>query len=102
MSEKPEIIVCSAIHFYIDGFPQTHRPSNVDWGLVVCGIGHHVCFEISGLINVNLKSGYCDGFLTNKNRFVGREEAFTIATAAGQIHTKHGSDGYLFSEDVFY
>lgn len=43
------------------------------------------------------------GFLTSKGRFVGRREAFDIATAANQIITKTGSTHVpeLYSEDVW-
>lgn len=41
------------------------------------------------------------GFITNNGRFVGRKEALAIATAAGQIITKHGNPDELFSEDVW-
>ena len=40
------------------------------------------------------------GFLTNKNRFVDREEGMKIAIAAGQVdETYHKRD--LFSEDLY-
>jgi hypothetical protein len=45
------------------------------------------------------------GFITNKGRFVSRDEAWIIADAANQILKKNpsngGIDGKLFSEDVW-
>jgi hypothetical protein len=40
------------------------------------------------------------GFVTNRGRFVGREEAGQIAEAAGQTTRREGLVG-LFSEDVW-
>lgn len=41
------------------------------------------------------------GFLTSTGRFVERDEALTIAAAAGQIIVKTGPADILFSEDVW-
>lgn len=41
------------------------------------------------------------GFLTNTNRFVDREEGLKIAQAAKQVLLKHGNDTDLFSEDMW-
>jgi hypothetical protein len=41
------------------------------------------------------------GFITTTGRFVGRREAFEIATRHGQIIEKHGNPELLFSEDVW-
>ena len=51
------------------------------------------------------------GFVTNRGRYVGREEGWLIAEAAGQLTTeyyerntgaaKHPSPGTLFSEDLW-
>lgn len=41
------------------------------------------------------------GFLTNKNRFVDREEAAKIALAAQQIDCLQYSKTKLYSEDLY-
>jgi hypothetical protein len=42
------------------------------------------------------------GFLTSAGRFVGREEAWRIATSAGQpLIPRAGQGGLLFSEDLW-
>lgn len=42
------------------------------------------------------------GFVTQHGRFVGREEAWRIAEAAGQIFARCGGDGeQLFSENLY-
>lgn len=41
------------------------------------------------------------GFLTSKNRFVDRNEAFKIADYRNQIVQKHGLKDELYSEDIF-
>lgn len=42
------------------------------------------------------------GFYTSAGRFVGREEAYHIAQAAGQIINPVPQKGCLFSEDLYY
>lgn len=41
------------------------------------------------------------GFLTDRGRFVDRQEALALAERAGQVREKHGPVGVLFSEDVW-
>lgn len=42
------------------------------------------------------------GFVTDRGRFVGREEALAIATAAGQIQYRCGGDDIrLYSENLW-
>jgi hypothetical protein len=76
-------------------------PYNVDKGIVFCGWRHSNCIHqkvaITGLRDS--ESGENEqGFLTNINRFVGREEAAQIAFDSGQIkqHTIT-----LYSEDLY-
>lgn len=51
----------------------------------------------------DLAHTHSQGFLTSEGRYVGRETAFQIATAAGQIIKKTGNPGdtTLYSEDVW-
>lgn len=55
-------------------------------------------------INVmhSLGLDYTDqGFITNRGRFVDRQEAARIAVAAGQGSPREGVGGNLFSEDLW-
>jgi hypothetical protein len=104
-----EYILCAAIWYkditlkkVIEGV----LPRNCDRGLVVLGYRHGQCMwtmaSLTGLRSVeNGEDGvgkYEQGFLTNKNRFVGREEAAIIAFDAKQIDTEQKR---LFSEDLY-
>jgi hypothetical protein len=45
---------------------------------------------------------YEQGFLTDKNRFVDRFEAFDIAESSDQLNDRpRGGSRYLFSEDIY-
>lgn len=93
-----EYILCSAIHFD-DGKEHIHEPSNIQTGFVVCGRRHHNCFYTASLMGEKVKQfKKVQGFLTNTNRFVNREEAGEIAFKSGQI--KEETD-CLFSEDLW-
>ena len=79
------------------------RPYNVDRGVVFSGWRHGNCIyqmvAITGLRSCPSESGpEVQGFLTNKNRFVDREEAAQIAYDAGQTETLLKR---LFSEDLY-
>lgn len=91
---KEEIILCAAI-WYKD-IPiklliiSNTLPINCDKGLVFCGHRHGQCMHtmtsVTGLRSVKTEVGnYIQGFLTNKNRFVDRQEAYSIAFKANQI-----------------
>lgn len=81
-------------------------PKNCDRGLVVLGHRHGQCMwtmgSLTGLRSVtNGEDGvgeYEQGFLTNKNRFVSREEGAIIAFDAKQIDEQKQT---LFSEDLY-
>lgn len=106
---EKEYILCAAIWYkeiplvkVINGV----LPKNCDKGLVVLGHRHGQCMwtmgSLTGLRSVtNAPDGvgeYEQGFLTNTNRFVGREEAAQIAFDSKQIkqHTIT-----LYSEDLY-
>ena len=88
INTKVEYILCAAIWFD-DGKIYPHQPRNVDQGLVLCGFTHANIFpQIGGLVSERKELGIHEkeqGFLTSKNRFVGRKEAADLAMAAGQI-----------------
>jgi hypothetical protein len=102
---KKEHILCAA-NYYDDGEKQIHGPKNIESGFVICGRRHHNCISIfakmvgfpydeNGLKLMNTEE---QGFLTNTDRFVSREEAAEIAFAAGQIKEQTTR---LFSEDLY-
>ena len=104
-----ERIYCAAI-WYKDillkkDIPQV-LPKNCDKGLVVLGHRHGQAMWtmscLTGLRSVeNADDGVGEheqGFLTNKNRFVDREEGAKIAFESGQIKEELIR---LFSEDLY-
>ena len=108
MKEK---IICSAI-WYKD-FPLIKdeelkgfcRPLNCEKGMVFCGHRHHNCMyqmiAISGKYQ-HQAGEEIQGFLTNKNRFVNRKEAFVIAEKNNQIiDIKQATSNSLYSEDLY-
>ena len=81
--------------------PRGFSPYNVDKGIVFCGWRHPSCVYQKVAITAlrDCDSGECiEGFLTNKNRFVDREEGAAIAYEANQIKTKTKT---LYSEDLY-
>lgn len=100
-----EYILCAAI-WYEDLESQRFLPVNITNGIVVCGLRHAHCidimFTVAELRTVRLSPDgvgkNTQGFLTNLNRFVTREEAAKIAFEAGQIQKEKKK---LFSEDLY-
>jgi hypothetical protein len=100
-----EYILCAANH-YDDGKEMTHGPKNIESGFVICGRRHHNCISMFAKMvgfpydeNAHaLMRTERQGFLTNTDRFVEREEAAQIAFEAGQIK-QHKI--VLFSEDLY-
>lgn len=90
-----EKIICAANH-YDDGKVRDehiHEPINITSGFVVCGRRHHNCIHSFVMIvgfpyneeALEIKRTEIQGFVTTKNRFVGRKEAYQIAFDADQI-----------------
>ena len=100
-----EYILCAANH-YDDGEKQIHGPKNIESGFVICGRRHHNCISVFAKMvgfpydenGLALRETERQGFLTNTDRFVEREEAAQIAFEAGQI-TQHKI--VLYSEDLY-
>jgi hypothetical protein len=100
-----ERILCSAVWFQdieikMDIPTESRLPVNCDRGLVVCGHRHYQCLytavAFTGLSTCEMGE-YVQGFLTNRNRFVDREEG-------GLIHRANGHStqlNNLFSEDLY-
>ena len=105
-----EKILCAAIWYkeipIKKNIEHNVRPINIAYGLVFCGLRHPQCMytmcAVTGLRSVeNAEDGVGEevqGFLTNKNRFVDREEAAKIAFDAGQINQEINR---LHSEDLY-
>lgn len=79
-------------------------PVNCDKGIVFCGFRHPHCLytmvATTGLLQ-HEAGEEIQGFLTNKNRFVDREEAYQIAIEAKQITEGKYSSKTLYSEDLY-
>ncbi len=112
--DKKEYILCSAV-WYKDLpmkkpeilEPRGFRPYNVDRGVVVSGWRHGNCIyqmvAITGLRSIPAEAGEEEqGFLTNLNRFVDRQEGYDIAELAGQLNDRpRGGSRTLYSEDLY-
>ena len=102
-------VLCAAVWFD-DGKVYDGQPVNIESGFVVPGHRH---FNVYSALLAFLKFLGRDekeiekflgiekvqGFLTSKNRFVDRKEAYKIALQAGQVEGKEREK--LFSEDLY-
>ena len=97
-----EKVICAAIWFK-DIHPRAHhRPTNTPGGVVLCGHRHpHVISQINAITGKKMAEvgKYIDGFLTDRNRFVDREEGANIFISNGG-ELKY-SKTKLFSEDLY-
>lgn len=108
-----EKIICSAIWYKElplvnndEHLLKMARPVNCEVGIVFSGHRHHNCMyqmiAITGKRSVTSEVGeYVQGFLTNKNMFVNREEGAKIALESGQIEKLNYSNNRLYSEDLY-
>lgn len=64
---------------------------------------HHDVIHEMAKLGFGPECMHVQGFVTDTGRFVGRNEAMEIATAAGQIIRRTGGEGSkrLFSEDLW-
>lgn len=100
-----EKIICSAI-WYKELPTPIFGPVNVDKGIVFCGHRHPHCIHqmvaMTGKRSTFSEVGeIIQGFLTNANRFVDREEAAKIAIESGQVENLTYSKYKLYSEDLY-
>lgn len=103
-----EFILCAAI-LYDDGKEHPHQPKNIESGIVICGRRHHNCYatlsSLLGNIDGKLLVGReGQGFVTSRDRYVDRFEAFKIAKLNNQIYHHCFDDdeeGILTSEDLY-
>ena len=107
IDNKQEYILCAAIYIK-DGVEYNFQPTNIRTGIVFCGWRHPGIIQQCNMANLPWKEwGYIQGFITSKNRFVDREEAFIIACKANQIRDSskfkmmEKVKQILFSEDIY-
>lgn len=104
-----EYILCAAVWYkeydpdYAEEVKRQSRPKNVTRGMVFCGQRHLQCIRtfsyVTGKRSVDSEIGDNEqGFLTNTNRFVSREEGGQIAFDAGQTKELKQT---LYSEDLY-
>lgn len=101
MKPKKEQILCAAIWLQ-EVERAVHRPVNTPGGVVICGFRHGNC--ISSIVSLTGKrlhehGEHVQGFLTNFNRFVDREEGAKIwISNEGKLSY---SEKELYSEDLY-
>ncbi len=109
MKDIKENVICSAIWYKELELknpdilkPRGFLPVNVDCGIVLSGHRHHNClYQMVAIYDMPAyKAGkHIEGFLTNKNRFVDREEgAMIFIDNGGQLEF---SKRLLYSEDLY-
>ena len=101
--EITERVICSAIWY--EDLPTPHfNPKNIGKGIVFCGHRHPHCLHqmvaMTGKRQCEVGEEI-QGFLTNLNRFVDREEGAKIALACGQIDKLKYGNKTLYSEDIY-
>lgn len=105
MDKREEYILCAAIH-YRDGRVYKGQPLNIESGLVVSAYRHSDCAELLEALypsySPDLAGRNAQGFLTSKNRYVGRAEAFEIALKQNQLLLAPSEEKILTSEDLYF
>ena len=101
--DRPEYIICSAV-YVDDGKEHVHQPTNITTGYVVCGFRHHHCQNFITEMNGVEIFSIC-GFMTSKNRFVDRREAYKISRNFYKRLDENAKNVpislALYSEDIF-
>ena len=108
MDYNKEFILCAAIHFD-DGIIYLKQPENVKRGFVLTGFRHpNIIQNYKDLLDethtFKVLTNGIEGFLTSKNNFVNREDAFWIAKNQNQIRNYTSDDdevAQLISEDLY-
>lgn len=98
---KTEYVMCAA-NWIDDGKHYTHKPFNINTGLVFCGWRHSQIFEQTEFQFPSWKFAEftVQGFLTTKNRFLDRKDALLLVKDNGQL-TKPLLGSVLTSEDLW-
>lgn len=87
-------IICAAIRLENDKIYYGHRHNHC-----IQAANDALTWGMSRKTIMSLKKE--QGFITNENKFVNREEAWNIAEAANQIIEVSGVKGTLYSEDLY-
>jgi hypothetical protein len=88
---KQELIIGAAIK----------HPSEVVYVALAPGRHHHVMAFMDEHGKAGIENTGCQGFLTNRGRFIKRGEALMLARQSKQIIHKHPSFRELYSEDMW-
>lgn len=100
IDNSKEYILCAAIHFK-DGIERFNQVKNIKSGIVVTGRRHSDCYTIAIAIDkIMISIDHVQGFLTSKNRFLNREEAYELAVKCEQIKEDSGPRT-LISENLY-
>ena len=100
---KTERIISSAILFK-DEKIYAYQPINISSGFVVTGYRHSNIYTTMAILCPDLsykKIKRLEGFLTDKNRFITRDEAYDLATENGQFIADGRLYKQLYSEDLW-
>lgn len=105
---KTEIILSAAL-WLDNGLKYRQQPINIETGIVVPGYRHGTTYQTIDILmgdnNGFGKHKITEGFMTNRFRFVDRNEAFVIAKAAKQIINDINENEYysdtLHSVDLY-
>lgn len=93
-----EVVLCAAIWFPNENTPY-HNVKNIDKGLVLCGHRHpHIIGQYNAMGGKFTEETYVQGFITNLNNFLTREEAHTLFIDCGG---EPESSEQLYSEDLY-
>jgi hypothetical protein len=96
-----EYIMCAANH-HDDGKDHLFQPYNIDKGYVIGGWRHPCIGQVFMATHPDAKrwDDCIQGFLTNKNRFLTREEGLELVKTNGQLKGNI-QGGELTSEDLW-
>ena len=94
-----EYVMCAANHID-DGKEREYQPYNIESGVVFCGWRHPCIIQQYRDFLPKGKYPEVQGFLTNKNRFLNREEALELVRENGQLEGRI-LGGVLTSEDLW-
>lgn len=98
---KQEYVLCASIHIQ-DEMIHLHQPKNIETGYVVTGHRHCNCFQVLSITKTDWKKyQITQGFLTSKNRFIGRSEAYDLSLKTKQAQEETSDSAILTSEDIY-
>ena len=105
-----ERIICAAV-LYDDKITHNHQPVNIDRGVVVAGFRHHNCLTSLAILigedeyfKKKVKNNLTHGFLTSRNRFLTRNEAYKLHYNIDPNYISDdptASPDQLYSEDLY-